>query len=66
MREHLPEDNYSMWKRHDDRQQAELDRLPRCHDCDEPIQQDMAIEFDGCKFCDECIKLYHLVEVVPE
>lgn len=66
MREHLPEDNYSMWKRHDDRQQAELDLLPRCEHCGEPIQDEKAVQFNDCLYHLECIEENYMVEVVPE
>ena len=40
---------------HDARQQAYLDKLPKCENCGQPIQQDTAVEIDGCLYCDECI-----------
>ena len=60
------EDNYSMWKRHDDQLQAELDRLPRCEHCGEPIQDETAVQFNDSLFCFGCIKEYYTVEVTPE
>ena len=66
MHETMTEDNYSMWKRHDDRQQAELDRRPRCEHCGEPIQDEKAVQFNDSLFCLGCIEEYYTVEVVPE
>jgi hypothetical protein len=36
-------------------QQRELDRLPICCCCDEPIQQDTAICIDDEWLCDSCL-----------
>lgn len=38
---------------HDAHQQAELDRLPKCEHCDEPIQNETLVDFDGTLYhCD--------------
>lgn len=59
-------DNYDQWKRHDDQMNEELERLPRCAHCGEPIQEEKAIRFDDSMFCMECIENYYTVDVVPE
>lgn len=46
-------------------QDAELDKLPRCCDCDEPIQQEYAVYINDEYICDECLAFYRK-EVIPE
>ncbi len=41
--------------RYDGEQQARLDKLPKCENCGQPIQQDTAVQIGGCLYCDECI-----------
>jgi formylmethanofuran dehydrogenase subunit E len=41
--------------KHDARQQAWLDKLPKCENCGQAIQQDTAVEIEGCLYCDECL-----------
>lgn len=41
--------------RYDAELQARLDKLPKCENCGQPIQQDSAVQIDGCFYCDECI-----------
>ena len=45
--------------RHDAEQQAWLDSLPRCCECDHPIQDDMCYEFDGEYICESCLDHNH-------
>lgn len=42
--------------RHDAQQAAELDKLPKCDDCGEPIQDDNFYLIMGCKFCPDCLE----------
>lgn len=42
--------------KHDARQQALLDRLPKCENCGHPIQQDTVAFIGGCFYCDDCIR----------
>lgn len=35
--------------------ERELNRLPACSDCGEPIQQDKAVYWRGEWICDECL-----------
>jgi hypothetical protein len=50
----MQEDNYSQWKRHDDREQAALDRLPVCEYCGEPLTDEFCCEYGGDVICEEC------------
>ena len=49
-----------------DRYQAEQDeelaKLPRCSECDEPIQDDHCYEFNGELICETCLRDYHRVD----
>ena len=43
-----------------DRAQAQaLAKLPRCSECDEPIQDDYCYEINGELICEECLKDNH-------
>lgn len=35
-----------------------LERLPRCSECDEPIQDDFCYEINGELICEDCLKGY--------
>lgn len=48
-------DNYEMWERHDAEQEMQLQMLPKCRLCGEPIQQDDAVHLFGVFICDECL-----------
>jgi formylmethanofuran dehydrogenase subunit E len=45
--------------RHDAEQHAWLDSLPRCSECEEPIQDDSCFEFGDELICDECMHSNH-------
>lgn len=38
---------------------AELERLPECDECGEPIQEEVFFEFDGLTICCNCLKQNH-------
>lgn len=43
-----------------DREQAKaLERLPRCYECDEPIQDERCYEINGELICPDCLKSNH-------
>lgn len=46
-------------------QEAELKKLPRCCECDEPIQQTDAYYINDEWMCDRCMDGYRR-EVIPE
>ena len=56
--EYIP-DNYDMWVQHEAQQQAQLDKLPVCCECDEPIQTDEYYEINGECICPECLESNH-------
>lgn len=45
--------------RHDAEQQKQLDKLPKCYECGEPIQTDECYELNGELICPECLKDNH-------
>ena len=53
------DDPIADFERHDAKQQAELDKLPRCCECDEPIQEEFCYEINGELICDSCMNDNH-------
>ncbi len=45
--------------RYDAEQQAELDKLPKCAYCDEPIMTDECYEINDELICEECLIQEH-------
>ena len=43
------------YERYSAHQESELNKLPKCSYCDEPIQQDTAVYIDDEPICDECL-----------
>jgi formylmethanofuran dehydrogenase subunit E len=41
---------------YDAKLQEQLEKLPVCHECGEPIQQEDAVLLDGNYYCDDCLK----------
>lgn len=52
-------DNYLCFARHDAEQEAQLDRLPRCCECDEPIQDEYCFEVNDELICLGCMEENH-------
>lgn len=51
-----PLDDFHAYDAH---QQSELDRLPRCSECGEPIQTDECYEINDELICPECLDQNH-------
>ena len=47
------------FEQHDAEQQRRRRRLPRCCECDEPIQDDDCFEINGELICPGCLKDNH-------
>lgn len=45
--------------RWDAQQQANLDKLPKCIYCDDPIQDDCYFEINGECVCENCLNEHH-------
>lgn len=52
-------DYHDLWRAHEREREKELERLPVCCECDEPIQDEVCFEFDGELICLECLKENH-------
>ena len=48
-------DNYDRWKQYDAEQQAKLEKLPVCSECQEPIQEEYCYEVGKEVLCEECM-----------
>ena len=57
-----PIHDFEVW---DAEQNRQLDRLPYCEDCGNPIQQEDAVYINGDWLCDDCLSSYRR-EVLPE
>lgn len=59
MNQRIP-DNYDAWEANDASQEAQLEGLPVCDDCGEPIQAEEFYTFGGLCYCPECVALHHM------
>lgn len=50
-------DNYDVWLVHEEQTEKQLEQLPVCFHCEQPIQQETAVCLDGTFYCDECLEL---------
>lgn len=57
-----PIHDFEVW---DAEQNRQLDRLPYCEDCGNPIQQEDAVYINGEWLCDDCLSSYRR-DVLPE
>lgn len=53
MSNYLP-DNYDLFERYQARQEKELQKLPCCANCCEPITDEYAYQIEGDLFCWNC------------
>ena len=53
------DDPLADFDRWDAEQTAKLEKLPRCTECDEPIQDDCCYEINGELVCPECLDNNH-------
>ena len=56
--EYIP-DYTDLHREHEARQQRELDKLPKCCECDQPIQDDECYEINGELVCPQCLEDNH-------
>jgi len=52
-------DNYDRWAEHDAERQRELDRLPECCECGNPIQDEHCYEINDELICPDCMEQNH-------
>lgn len=62
---HVP-DNYDAFAQHDAEQESELDKLPECEYCEQPIQDEYAYYIEGVWYCERCMNENFRKEVVPK
>lgn len=48
-------DAYDLWRQRDDEMEAELEKLPVCSHCGDPIQEEYYFEIDGEMYCEDCM-----------
>lgn len=53
------DDNYSLWRNREAQNEKRLARLPRCSECDEPIQDEHCFEINGELICQACLDNNH-------
>ena len=53
------DDPVADYDRYDAQRQRELDRLPKCSECGEPIQSDYAYCISDELICEECLEDNH-------
>lgn len=53
------DDPIADFHRYDAEQQRMLDRLPKCSECGEPIQDEFCYEVNDELVCDKCMNTYH-------
>ena len=59
-------DNYSVYEQHEAEQEKQLDRLPVCEYCENPITDEYAYYIEGSWFCENCMNEHFRREVMPE
>jgi formylmethanofuran dehydrogenase subunit E len=52
-------DNYDRWEAYDAERQRELDMLPECSECENPIQDEHCYEVNGELICPGCMEKNH-------
>lgn len=53
------DDPLADFHRWDAEQQRELNKLPKCAYCDEPIQEDYCYEINDEPICNACVEAHH-------
>ena len=54
-------DYHDLWRAHEREREKELERLPVCCECDEPIQEETCFQFNGELVCEKCLRENHRV-----
>lgn len=57
------DDPHRDFDRHQDHLQKQLEKLPKCGYCKEPIQDDEAYVVKGKCYCEECWDNYHRIKI---
>ena len=59
---YLSGDPHADFDRWDREQQRQLDRLPECSECHEPIQDEHLFDFYGKILCEDCVETFCIKE----
>ena len=57
-------DVYDQWEQREKKQQSELDELPKCYYCDEPIQEEYCYEINDELICVDCLN-ENFIRILP-
>lgn len=52
-------DNLDRWESYDAEQERELQKLPICDECGEPIQSEYCYGSNGKYICEHCLNAYY-------
>ena len=52
-------DNYDAWESYEAKREKELEKLPRCSECDNPIQEEECYMFNDELICEQCLNDNH-------
>ena len=52
-------DNYDKFIQHEQEREEQLNKLPRCSECDEKIQDDYCFEINDELICEGCMNQNH-------
>jgi formylmethanofuran dehydrogenase subunit E len=55
------DDPLADFARHDAEQEAKLNRLPKCSECENPIQEETCFKVNGEYICNRCMVSNHQV-----
>lgn len=56
-------DNADLFEAHDRAMEAELEKLPKCSECNEPIQGDYGYYVESGLICEHCLNAYYRVDI---
>lgn len=54
-------DYHDLWRAHEREREKALERLPKCDECDKPIQEETCFQFNGELVCEKCLRENHRV-----
>lgn len=55
----MARDAYDLWSRHQSKIEEEQEKLPKCCECDQPIEDDNCYKFENDLICPQCLNENH-------
>ena len=52
-------DNYDAWEAHDEEQESNLDKFPKCIYCGDRLTEEYVYVIDGETMCEKCLNDNH-------